>query len=197
MFKSRSRLDTGNYRGITILPIIQKIFEIIVYRRLSFDNDAFDKKDKYNGGLLAGCRTADNIFILQELVKRQLSIGSNLVVCFVDFAKAFDPINRHILFYKIMKCGWYGPVIDTLRNVYSKTSFRVKNNARVSSMIFNKLSLNQGEVVSGLLFRKYMSDLKTYVSTAHWICMGNEIFVHLLWADDLILFSDYFKGLQI
>ena len=55
VFKSGSRLDAGNYRGITILPIIEKIFEIIVYRRLSFGNDAFDKKDKYNGGFLTGC----------------------------------------------------------------------------------------------------------------------------------------------
>ena len=62
VFKSGSRLDTGNYRGITILPIIEKIFEIKVYRRLSFANDAFDKKGKYDGGFLAGCRTADNIF---------------------------------------------------------------------------------------------------------------------------------------
>ena len=150
-------------------------------------------------GLPRWLSTADNIFILQGLVKRQLSIGSNLVVCFVDFAKAFDLINRHILFYKIMKCGWHGPVIDTLRNLYthSKTSFRVKNNGRVSSMIFNKLGVNQGGVASGLLFRKCMSDLKTYLSTAHGICMSNEIIAHLLWADDLILFSDTFKGLQI
>ena len=120
VFKSGSRLDTGNYRGITILPIIEKIFEIIVYRRLSFANDAFDKKDKYNGGFLTGCRTSDNIFILPGLVKRQLCIGSNLVVYFADFAKAFDLINRHIMFYKIIKSGWHGPVIDTLRNLYSK-----------------------------------------------------------------------------
>ena len=197
VFKSGSRLDTGNYRGITILPIIEKIFEAILYRRLSFANDAFDKKDKYNGGFLTGCRTVDNIFILQGLVKRQLSIGSTLVVCFVDFAKAFDLINRHILFHKIMKCGWHGPVIDTLRNLYSKTSFRIKNNGRISSTIFNNLGVNQGGVASGLLFKKYMSDLKTYLSTAHGICINNKIIAHLLWADDLILFSDTFRGLQV
>ena len=60
-----------------------------------------------------------------------------------------------------------------------------------------QLGVNQGGVASGLLFRKYMSDLKTYLSTAHGICMNNEIIAHLLWADDLILFSDTFKGLQI
>ena len=51
VFKSGSRLDTDNYRGITILPIIEKIFEIIVYRRLSFANDAFDKKKTNTTGV--------------------------------------------------------------------------------------------------------------------------------------------------
>ena len=127
VFESGCRLNTGNYRGITILPIIEKIFEIIVYNRLNFVNEAFYKQDKYNGGFLAGCRTPDDIFILQGIIQRQLCVGSDLVVCFVDFfAKAFDLINRHILIYKIMKGGWYRPVIDTMRSLYSKTTFRVK-----------------------------------------------------------------------
>ena len=64
-------------------------------------------------------------------------------------------------------------------------------------MVFNKLGVNQGRVATGLLFRKYMSDLKTYLSTARGICINNEIIAHLLWADDLILLSNTFKGLQI
>ena len=196
VFKSGSRMDTDNYRGITVLPIMEKIFEIIVYRRLSFANEAFNKIDRYNGGFLVGSRTSDNIFILQGLIQRQLCIGSNLIVCFVDFSKAFDLINRHILFYKIMKGGWYGPVIDTLRNLYDNTSFRVKSNSRVSTKVISKLGVNQGGVASGLLFRKYIADLDSYLSTEHGVCIGNEIVAHLLWADDLILFSDTFHGLQ-
>ena len=83
------RLDAGNYRGITVLPVMEKIFETIVYRRLSFAKEAFDKSDTFNGGFLPGCRTADNIFILQGLVQHQLCIGSSLVVCFVDFFQSF------------------------------------------------------------------------------------------------------------
>ena len=179
------------------LPIIEKIFETIVYNRLNFVNEAFNKQDKYNGGFLAGYRTSDNIFILQGIIQRQLCVGSDLVVCFIDFAKAFDLINRHILFYKIMKGGWYGPVIDTMRSLYSKTTFRVKNNGRVSSMIFNNLGVNQGGVASGILIRKYMADLESYLSTAHGICINGEIIAHLLLADDLILFSDTFHRLQM
>ena len=36
----------------------------------------------------------------------------------------------------------------------------------------------------------------SYLSTEHGVCIGNEIVAHLLWADDLILFSDTFHGLQ-
>ena len=49
MFISGSRLDTGNYRGIAILTIIERMFEIIVYRRLSFANVAFDKRTNATG----------------------------------------------------------------------------------------------------------------------------------------------------
>ena len=154
IFKCGSRLDAGNYRRITVLPVIEKIFETIVYRRLSFANEAFDQTDKFNGGFLPGCRTADNIFILEGLVQHQLCIGSILVVYFVDFSKAFDLINRHILFYKIMKGGWHGPVIDTLRNLYDKLSLRVKSNRGISSKIFSKFGVNQGGIASGILFRK-------------------------------------------
>ena len=64
----------------------------------------------------------DNLLILQGLIQCQLCIGSNLVVCFIDLAKAFDLINRHILFNNIMKGGCQCPVIDTVRNIYGKTS---------------------------------------------------------------------------
>ena len=169
----------------------------MAYLRLSFANEAFDKRDLFNGGFLTGCRTSDNIFVFHDLIQRHLSIGSTLVVCFVDFAKAFDLINRCILFYKLMKGGWHGPVIDTFRSLYSTTSFRVKNNGRVNPMITNNLGVNQGGVANGILFRKYMADLEPYLSSAHGICISNKIIAYLSWADNLILFSDTFHGLPI
>ena len=36
-------------------------------------------------------------------------------------SEAFDLVNRHILFYKLMKQGYHGRVIDTLRSLYRKT----------------------------------------------------------------------------
>ena len=169
-----------------------KIFETIVYRRLTFVNDAFNGTDRYNGGFLRGNRTSDNLFVLNGLIEKQLLLGKSLLVCFVDFSKAFDVINRKILFYKLMNCGWKGRVIDTLRSLYDKSQFRVKRHDKLSPIIQSQAGVNQGGISSGLMFRKYLADLGDYLN----IVISDEIPVHLLWADDLILFSDTTEGLQ-
>ena len=99
--KAGLKLNTKNYRGITItvLPVFEKIFKIAVQRCLEFISDAFDKTDRYNGGFLKGSRTSDNIYVLNSIIERQLTLGQNLIVCHVDFSRAFDSINRNILFY--------------------------------------------------------------------------------------------------
>ena len=196
IYKSGKADLPENYRGITILPIIEKVFEIAVYKRLNFVNEAFCKVDEHNGGFLNGRRTADNMFIINGLAERQLLLGKNLNLCFIDFSKAFDLVNRNILFYKLVRTGWHRKVIDTLRSLYQKTSFRVSQNGRVSASICNAMGVNQGGVASGLLFRKYMADLDVFLNTEFGVCIGEMIIAHILWADDLILMSDSSEGLQ-
>ena len=86
--------------------------------------------------------------------------------------------------------GWYGKVINTLRNLYSKTYFRVKCNGKISSRILDNLGVNQGGNASGLLLRKYMADLSHYLHQEFAVVVDNNIIAHMLWADDLVLFSD-------
>ena len=123
-------------------------------------------------------------------------IGESLFVCFIDFSKAFDLVSRHILFYKIMKGGWTGRVIDTLRSLYSKTHYRVKRCGKLSPMIPSLTGVNQGGAASGILFRKYLQDLDEYLKKDAGVCFGETLVAHLLWADDLVLFSNTKKGIQ-
>ena len=196
VFKNGDRRNTNNYRGITVLPIFEKIFEIMVYNRLEFINEAFSKIDESNGGFMKGRRTSDNIFILNGLIKKQLLLGKRLYVCFVDFSKAFDRVNRAILFYKLMKGGWSGRLIDTLRDLYKKTHCRLKIDGELSDFIYDTIGVNQGGNASGFLFRKYMSDLSDYLHSEFGVVVGDIIIAHLLWADDLVLISDTLSGIK-
>ena len=194
IYKKGDRTNVDNYRGITVPKVFEKVFEILVNNRLEFLNAAFNRVDEFNGGFLKGKRTSDNIFILNGLIQKQLLLGKKLYVCFIDFSKAFDLVNRRILFFKLIKGGWHGRVIDTLRDLYSKTHYRVKSDGKLSPVIENLIGVNQGGNVSGLLFRKYMADMSDYLAKKFGIVTGNKILAHLLWADDLILLSDTIKG---
>ena len=196
IYKHGDKTDANNYRGINVPKIFEKLFEILVYNRMQFINEAFSRVDQFNGGFLQGRRTSDNIFILNGLIQKQILLNKPLYICFVDFSKAFDLVNRHILFYKLMKCGWHGRVIDTLRDLYKKTTFRIKHRGKLSQAIENLLGVNQGGTASGLLFRKYMQDLSDYLKKEFGVVIGNTILAHLLWADDLILISDSLMGIK-
>ena len=187
--KAGLKLNTKNYRGITVLPVFEKIFKIAVQRRLEFLRDAFDKTDRYNGGFLKGSRTSDNIYVLSSIIEQQLTLGQNLIVCHVDFSRAFNSVNRNNLFYKIKHSGLRGRVIDTLQNLYSKTSYRLKYNGKLTNPVHENIGVIQGGNCSPILFRKYLYDLKDYLDECTGICFSTEILLHMLWADDLCMVS--------
>ena len=180
VFKSGIRNIVDNFRGITILPIMEKVFEAVVYRRLAFVNEAFAAHDRYNNAFSEGNRTSDNLFVLTGLVEKQLTINKCLYVCYIYFSKAFDMVNGTILFYKLISSGWRGRVIDTFRSLYGKPHFQVKRNGRLSRAVLNNLGVNQGGISSGLMFRKYISNLSTYLSAGVGIAISNEIIAHIL-----------------
>ena len=196
IYKSGAINDRNNYTGITVLSMFTKIFETAVNKRISFMNDAFKTTDIFNGGFLEGSRTADIIFIIQGLIERQLILGKSLYICMVDFSKAFDLVNRNILFFKLLRARFHGKVIDTLRSLYRKTVFRVKCKGLLSPPICDSYGVNQGGNASPMLFRQYMAGLGDNVLKQNELCITDDIIVHLLWADDLVLVSDSEIGLQ-
>ena len=99
--------------------------------------------------------TSDNIFILQGLIERQMTLGKPLYICLVGFSKAFVLVNRNILFFNFFKSGIHGKVIDVLRSLYKKTYFSLKHHG-----LFSPPTLDtHGGNTSPTLFRHYLSNL--------------------------------------
>ena len=195
--KAGSKLETGNYRGITVLPVFEKIFETAVHRRLEFIDNTFCRTDKYNGGFSKDSQTSDNIFILNSLIRRQLLLNKGIIIVWFDFSQAFDIMNRAITFYKIIKSGLHGRIINTLRNLYTKTVFRVKHEGKLSEKIQQFVGVNQGGNASPIIFKKYLNDMKDYLKEHTGVVLSDdEILVYLLWADDLITVSTSVQDAQ-
>ena len=152
IYKSGIKINASNYRGITVLPVFEKIFEITVQKRLKFVSEAFSCNDRYICVFLKGSRTSDNVFILNGHVQRQLTLGQPLIVCYIDFTQAFDRVNRNIIFCKLKKSGLTGRVIDTSQNLYTKTRYHVKYKGKISDPIHEYVGVSQGGNTSQLYF---------------------------------------------
>ena len=80
--------------------------------------------------------------------------------------------------------------------MYSKTQATIKVNNLLYDTIEDKCGTNQGGPLSPNLFRFMLEDLSDFLNKKCGIVIGDKIFVHLLWVDDLVLMSDTAAGLQ-
>ena len=84
--------------------------------------------------------TTDNIFILHGVINNFLNNG--LLYCaFVDFTKAFDYINREVIWYKLIKIGVRGKILNVIKSMYQNVKSKVKLNNSLSDGFECKFSI--------------------------------------------------------
>ena len=91
LFKKRDKEDIGNYRGITLLSVIGKVFCKILNDRLVQYLDKSGKLHEGQAGFRGG-RCFDNIFTLNELIQGLLKEGKKTFSFFLDIQKACDSV---------------------------------------------------------------------------------------------------------
>jgi exonuclease III len=190
--------EPKNYRRITVQPAVSKIFDMLTNNRLVLITEILDKDDMYNGGFKKGSCTADNMFVLLSVIQRQKVLRKPLYIAFIDFKSAFDSVNRTLLFYKLIKSGYHGKIINILKDMYSKTKSKVKIKNHLSDFLNESHGVNQGGISSPFLFKAFLADFRQYLNAKCGVNMSNgEILTHILWADDLILLAESKGELQI
>ena len=129
IYKSGSRSDPSNYRGIAITNILGKVFSIILNNRLEKFITSNNLIDDTQIGFKKNCRTSDHMFILQTLIDKYVKkLKSPLYVCFVDFRKAYDSVWRQALMFKLLSQNVSGMFFRIVKEMYIKNKICVKIN---------------------------------------------------------------------
>ena len=195
--KKESINKTDNYRKVTVMPVIGKVLESILNARLTFKNSVNNSEDPYQFGFKQDCQTQDNVFILYSTIMRQKFKNKPLYVCFVDFTKAFDYINRAALYYKLIKRGVSGKMLRLIQDMYNKASCRVKWKGEVGTKtIESEFGVIQGGMLSPKLFTEFLTDVKDYLNAENGVIIDKSLMSYILYADDMALVSDNAEGLQ-
>ena len=198
IYKDGPKMDPGNYRGITLMSCLGKLFLSVLNSRLMNYVLGEDILTPSALGFVPGNRTSDALIIINNLVKKIChKQNKKLFSCFVDFRKAFDRVPRDLLLKKLLNYGITGKFFNIIRSVYLNDQACVKANG-VKSLPFDiNIGVRQGCVLSPLLFNVFICDLaKKLMDLENAPEVGPVCINSLFWADDLVLFSKDEEGLQ-
>ena len=104
--------DANNYRGITILSCLGKLFTSVLNNRLNEYLDSMNMIGEEQVGFKKGYSTLDHIIVFKTLIDIYLSKG--------NYSKAFDTINRPALWSKLINHNINGRVLNVIYNMCTK-----------------------------------------------------------------------------
>lgn len=160
LFKNKGALeDVNNYRGISVLAIISKLFETILASQiLSFfkENNIF-YPSQFGFRESHSCEAA-----LHELLSEINGARNKRLITlllFIDFRKAFDLVNPNLLLHKLKIYGFDSAALTLIKNYFSGRSQCVKFDGALSDFLNILLGVAQGSILGPLLFLIFINDL--------------------------------------
>ena len=178
VFKKGDQMSVNNYRPISILSPINKIFEKILYSRLIKYIDKSNILYKYQFGFRKNHSTEHALIELVDQIK--LNMGGNKMTCgiFIDLSKAFDTVNHKILIDKLEHYGIRGKALDIFKSYLSNRKQYVQLENSKSELCPIYIGVPQGSVFGPLFFILFINDL-------YKCCPDGKV---RLFADDTTIF---------
>lgn len=198
LHKKGSINEVNNYRGITLLSTLGKLFTRVLNNRLCKWAETNGVYIEAQAGFRGNMGTNDNIFALHGIINHMINNNKQLYCAFIDFSKAFDYVSRDNLWMKLIKLGIRGKMLTLIKSMYDGVKSRVKYQNELSNVFDCHLGVRQGECLSPFLFAMFVNDIES-----HFMDKGSEgvdiytfkLFL-ILYADDIVIFAKSSKELQ-
>ena len=180
LFKKGDPTLIENYRPISLLPAISKIFERVIFNQMNayftLNNLFYDKQygfRKYPSTELAALNVVDTIV-------NHMDNGNTPFAVYLDLSKAFDTLNHSILLDKLKFYGFRGTSINLIKHYLSNRKQCVEIDRLRSFYINISTGVPQGSILGTLLFIIYMNDLPN----------ASRLFKCIIYADDTTLIAN-------
>ena len=192
------RRDPLSYRGISLAPAMYKLYCSILNSRLSSWSDENHKLVDEQNGFRKGKSITDHISSLVNIIDTRKRLKKSTFCAFIDFKKAYDTINRHMLWKRLTDIGNYGKMFQAVKSPYTSVKSCVRLNSYRTEWFDVNCGLRQGCVLSPLLFNLFINDLAVFLKSLDLgVKIADENVCLLLYADDIVLLAESEADLQL
>ena len=199
--KSGDPRQPQNYRPITVIPLLYKLFARLLYNRLEPTLDAQQPPEQ--AGFRKKHCTNDHLFALAILQETAYEWQVPVWTATLDFKKAFDTVSHHALWQALAQQGVQHGYIHLLTKLYTNQVGVIKTDV-LSREFQIQRGTKQGDPLSSLLFNALLEDIMRTIKP-DWIRkkmglqLGHTDMTHLTnlrFAGDVILVSSTLPRLQ-
>jgi hypothetical protein len=176
IFKSGKKNIISNYRPVTILPHISKVFESIIYSYIY--TNVQNVISEHQHGFFRGRSTSTNLSCISHFISAALDKNTQVDVIYTDFSKAFDRIDHNILLNKLRHFGFSDSLLNLFESYLSDRFCYVNVLGFYSARLVVNSGVPQGSNLGPLLFLLFINDIVEIFSLNV-----------LLFADDVKLYS--------
>ena len=186
-----------NYRGISLLSTVYKLYSSVLNNRLVNFLEQNNKLEEEQNGFRKGRACLDHIYTVTTVVRNRLKLRKHTFGCFIDFQKAFDLLDHKLLKYKLHQNGVNGKFYNAISSLYRQPVACVKVNEYFTEWFATPSGVKQGDILSPTLFAIFINDLAREVKQLEKGVQCGYVSVDiLLYADDIILLSENEDDLQ-
>ena len=159
VFKGGDPNDPSNYRPISILPILSKIFEKHINKCLMTFLTDIKAIHPLQSGFRSNYSCSDAVHKVVSDVLHQKQKNRCVIGMFLDFCKAFDCVNHDILFNKLASYKIIGPSLKLIKSFLDDRQQYVFYNQIASEKKPINIGVPQGSILAPTLFLVFINDM--------------------------------------
>ena len=174
IYKSDDKAQFANYRPISVLPSFSKIFEKVMFNRLTNYLDSKQILFQQQFGFRQNHSTDLAVTDMYNKISNAIDLNKFAIGVFIDLSKAFDTLDYDILLKKLDHYGIRGTTLAWLKSYLTNRKQFVRVNEILSDNMSLSCGVPQGSILGPLLFILYVNDIANCSKLLHFILFADD-----------------------